>query len=190
MSISGFSASKLAGCQRISERPQKPVPACNNVMFWFVAALYPSFFTTYKALLAKILVIKSCGGLFFKIKIKLNFPQSWPHQDLLSRNVLGLAMRMFPPVGGIIRSAIDRWSDFLARIEIIAILVHYQPSYNTSHTMKFSDPLLLADVTLLCKMYRAGKVDISSSLAIPGFPQSYHTVGKPSANAGLLCSEA
>ena len=25
------------------------------------------------------------------------FPQSWPHQDLLSRNVLGLAMRMFLP---------------------------------------------------------------------------------------------
>ena len=28
---------------------------------------------------------------------KINFPQSWPHQDLLSRNVLGLAVRMFPP---------------------------------------------------------------------------------------------
>ena len=27
----------------------------------------------------------------------LVFPQSLPHQDLLSRNVLGLAMRMFPP---------------------------------------------------------------------------------------------
>ena len=25
------------------------------------------------------------------------FPQSWPHQDLLSRNVLGLAMRMIQP---------------------------------------------------------------------------------------------
>ena len=34
----------------------------------------------------------------------------------------------------------------LARIEIVVILVHYQPSYNTSHTMKPSDPLLLADV--------------------------------------------
>ena len=42
----------------------------------------------------------------------------------------------------------------LARIEIVAILVHYQPSYNTSHTMKSSDPLLLADVTLRCGMYR------------------------------------
>ena len=29
----------------------------------------------------------------------------------------------------------------LARIEIVAILVHYQPSYNTSHTMKPSDLL-------------------------------------------------
>ena len=36
----------------------------------------------------------------------------------------------------------------LARIEIVAILVHYQPSYNTSHTLKLSEPLLLADVTL------------------------------------------
>ena len=26
---------------------------------------------------------------------KINFPQSWPRQDLLTRNVLGLAMRMF-----------------------------------------------------------------------------------------------
>ena len=49
----------------------------------------------------------------------------------------------------------------LARIEIIAILVHYQPSYNTSHTIKPSDLLLLADVTLCCEMYPAGKVDIS-----------------------------
>ena len=42
------------------------------------------------------------------------------------------------------------------RIEIVAILVHYQPSYNTSHTMKPSDPLLLAYVTLRCGMYPAG----------------------------------
>ena len=49
----------------------------------------------------------------------------------------------------------------LAQIEIVAILVHYQPSYNTSHPMKPSDPLLLANVTLRCGMYPAGKVDIS-----------------------------
>ena len=48
-----------------------------------------------------------------------------------------------------------------AWIEIVAILVHYQPSYNTSHTMKPNDPLLLADVTLRCGMYPADKVDIS-----------------------------
>ena len=41
---------------------------------------------------------------------------------------------------------------------------------NTSHTMKPSDPLLLADVTLHCGMYPAGKVDISQHLAIPGLP--------------------
>ena len=78
----------------------------------------------------------------------------------------------------------------LARIEIVTILVHYQPSYNTSHTMKPSNPLLLADVALLCGMYPANKVDISQHLASPGFPQSDHTVGKPSADAGSLCSEA
>ena len=36
----------------------------------------------------------------------------------------------------------------LATIELVAILVHYQPSYNTSHTIKPSDPLLLPDVDL------------------------------------------
>ena len=45
----------------------------------------------------------------------------------------------------------------LVRIEIVAILVHYQPSYNNSHTMKPSDPLLLAYVfwALGCFDYRA-----------------------------------
>ena len=66
-------------------------------------------------------------------------------------------------------------------LEIVTILGHYQPSYNTSHTMKPSDPLLLADVTLCCVIYPAGNVDISQYLAILGSPQSNHTVGKPSA---------
>ena len=56
--------------------------------------------------------------------------------------------------------------------------------------MKPSDPLLLADVTLRCRMYSEDKVDISQHLAIPGFPQSDHTVGKPSADTDSLCSEA
>ena len=77
----------------------------------------------------------------------------------------------------------------LSRIEIVAILAHYQPSYNTSHTMKPSDPLLLADVTLRCRIYPAGKVDVFQHLAILGFAQSNHSVSKPSADAGLLCSE-
>jgi hypothetical protein len=38
--------------------------------------------------------------------------------------------------------------------------------------------MLLADVTLCCGMYPAGKVDISRHLAILGFHQSDHTVGK------------
>jgi hypothetical protein len=87
------------------------------------------------------------------------------------------------------QSAIDCLT-VLARIEIVAILVHYQPSYNTSHTLKPSDTLLLADVALRCRMYPAGKVDISCYLAIPRFPQSDHTVGKPSVDTGSLCSEA
>jgi hypothetical protein len=56
--------------------------------------------------------------------------------------------------------------------------------------MKPNDPLLFANVALHCRMYPAGKVDIYQPLAIPGFPQSDHTVGKPSADAGSLCSEA
>ena len=56
--------------------------------------------------------------------------------------------------------------------------------------MKPIDPLLLADVTLRCRMYPAGKVDISQHLAILRFPQSDHTVSKPSADAGSLWSEA
>ena len=39
----------------------------------------------------------------------------------------------------------------LSRINTFTILVYYQTSFNTSHTMKSSDPLLLlADVTLHC----------------------------------------
>ena len=56
--------------------------------------------------------------------------------------------------------------------------------------MKPSDPLLLADGTLCCGMYPAGKVDISQHLAIPRFPQRDHTVYKLSADAGSVCSEA
>ena len=48
---------------------------------------------------------------------------------------------------------------------------------------------LPSDGNLRCGMYPAGKVAISRHLAIPGFPQGDHTVGKLSADAGLLCSE-
>ena len=54
--------------------------------------------------------------------------------------------------------------------------------------MKPSDPLLLADVSLHCGMYPAGKVDISQHLAILKFLQSDHTVIKPNGDAGLLAS--
>ena len=52
--------------------------------------------------------------------------------------------------------------------------------------MKPSNPLLLADVTLRCGMYPAGKVAISWHLAKPGFPQFDHTVSKLSSDTGSL----
>ena len=60
------------------------------------------------------------------------------------------------------------------------------PTPHFTHTMKPSDPLLLADGTLRCGMYPEGKVAISQHLATPGFPQSNHTVGKLSADTGSL----
>jgi hypothetical protein len=55
--------------------------------------------------------------------------------------------------------------------------------------MKPSDPLLLANDNLRCGIHPAGKVAISQHLAIPGVPQSDHTVGKLSVDTGSLCSE-
>ena len=62
-------------------------------------------------------------------------------------------------------------------LEIVTILGHYQPSYNTSHTMKPSDPLLLTNVSMQRRMYPAGKVEIVQHQAIL-------------AEAGSPCSEA
>ena len=60
----------------------------------------------------------------------------------------------------------------------------------TLHTHnETSDPLLLADDTLRCRMYPACKFAISQHLATLGFPQCDHTVGELSADAGSLCSE-
>ena len=56
--------------------------------------------------------------------------------------------------------------------------------------MRPSDPLLLTDVALCCGMYPTGKINIFQHLATHRFPQSDHTVGKPSADDGSLCSEA
>ena len=59
------------------------------------------------------------------------------------------------------------------------------PTTLHTHTMKPSDPLLLADGTLRCGMYPAGKVAISRHLVTPGFPRCDHTVSKLSADAGV-----
>ena len=56
--------------------------------------------------------------------------------------------------------------------------------------MKSSDQLLLADGTLRCRMYPAGKVAIFRHLVTPGFPRCDHTVGKLSADAGIHWNEA
>ena len=56
-------------------------------------------------------------------------------------------------------------------LEIVAILVLYQPFYNTTHRMKPSDPLLLPDVPLRCGIHSAGKVDISWHLVTTGSPR-------------------
>ena len=70
--------------------------------------------------------------------------------------------------GGIIRSAIDRWSDCIGQDRdsrhlgtLSTILQHF------THTMKPSDPLLLSNVTLHCGMYPADKVDTLPSLGSP-----------------------
>ena len=85
----------------------------------------------------------------------------------------------------------NRWSDCIGyRIEIVCQIGTLSTTLqHCIHTMKSSDPLLLADVTLRFGMYPAGKVAISRHLATPGFPQVDHTVGKLSADSGSLCSE-
>ena len=67
-------------------------------------------------------------------------PQRWYHHNLRSTDGL---------------TVLANWLD------IVAILVSYGPTYNTQQTMKPSDPLLLAVVSLRCRMYPAGKIDIS-----------------------------
>ena len=51
-----------------------------------------SFVTTVNKDLQKFKV-----SIYLSVKALKKIPQSWPHQDLLSRNVLGLAMLMFLP---------------------------------------------------------------------------------------------
>ena len=72
-------------------------------------------------------------------------------------------LRMFPPQRRyIIRSAINRWSDCIGQDRDSRFLGTYTFNHPTTlHTLKRSDPLLLADVTLRCRMDPVGKVDIS-----------------------------
>ena len=73
------------------------------------------------------------------INREINFPQSWTCFP-------GMYMLMFPPRRRYhhnLRST-DGLTILANWLEIVTILVHYQPSYNTSHTIKPSDPQLLA----------------------------------------------
>ena len=81
---------------------------------------------------------------------------------------------------------IDRWSDNIGLDRDRLPFWHYQPFHYNSHTMKSSDPLLLADGNLRCGMYPAGKVAISQYLVTPGFPRCDQTVGKLSADAAFI----
>ena len=78
-----------------------------------------------------------------------NREQSWPHQDLLSRNVLGLAMRMFHPVSSNLQS-----TDGLtvsARIEIVADLqTSSHPQMSASHLHWLQGPRQTQASTFLC----------------------------------------
>ena len=89
----------------------------------------------------------------------INFPQSWTCFP-------GMYMLMFLPQRRYHHN-MRSWDGLtvLANwLEIVAILVHYQPFYSTSHTMKLSDPLLLADVILSFGMHPAGKVVLEYTL--------------------------
>ena len=63
---------------------------------------------------------------------------------------------------------VNRWSDRIGyRIEIVCLIGTLSTILQyCTHTMKPSDLLLLADVTLRCGMYPAGKVAISWHLAV------------------------
>ena len=66
----------------------------------------------------------------------IDFPQSWPHQDLLSRNVhTGSSHEnVLTPKAVSSDLRLTDGQNVLVRIEIVAILIHYQPSYNSLHT--------------------------------------------------------
>ena len=56
--------------------------------------------------------------------------------------------------------------------------------------MKSSDPLLLANDTLRCRMYPAGKIAISQHLVTPGFLRCDDTTSKLSTDTGIHWYEA
>ena len=96
----------------------------------------------------------------------------------------------FCPKGGIIRSAIARWSDCSGQDRDSH---HLGKTINHHKTLHAQNETHWPTAACRCHfrgMYRVGKVDISQHLAIPGFSPSDHTLGKPSLDAGSLCSEA
>ena len=98
------------------------------------------------------------------------------------------------PEGGSIQSVIDSWSDFIGRDRdschlgtLSTILQHF------THTMKPSDPLLLADVTLRAKLTPLDTQPPSGSPRVTILSASpvqtlVHCVVKPSRPADLKSS--
>jgi hypothetical protein len=83
-----------------------------------------------------------------------------------------------------------RWSDCVGQDRDICHVGTLSTSYKTSNTQFNPVTHCCLRMSLSCRMYPAGKVDISRYLAISGFPQSDHTIGKPKTNAGSLCSKS
>jgi hypothetical protein len=93
------------------------------------------------------------------------------------------------------QSAIKRRSDYIGldrdscHLGILSTILQHFTLTMKVHS-KTQWPTAARNITLHCRMYPTCKVVISQYLAIPGLPQSGHTVGKSSADAGSLYCEA
>ena len=178
----------------------------NNLLFLYILWFHRIIFISHLSNWPHRCSLSCCVILFFG----MGFSSSFPFLEMLSFLWLCSILCLIPMASASIldlppglkekvfsKSRCKYYYLFLQTLEKCPFeqnLKKKRPSENnvicTSHIMKPSDPLLLANVTLHCGMYPAGKTDIFQHLAIPGFPKSDHTVRKLSADAGSLCREA